>query len=133
MVATTTSGPEDSTTQEPTLDDVFASVDNDDRTVDKDKAAREILNWYHRNEYPMPATEMEERGEYSAQHYRNVKKDYFNDGEKLEDATPRSEMQSSNGNVTVEHDQVTVEIPEDVDLESYVRGWLAGRTAERGD
>ena len=104
--------------QERDHEGIIESVPEDRRTPDRDQAAREILSWQERGEWPLSGPEMAERGEYSPQHYRNTVSLY-----QLNDKNCVGSSEDTNH---VERGGVVIEIPGDADVESYARGYVAG-------
>lgn len=93
------------------------SIDKSVRTPDKDKAAKTIERMVDERGWPIPATELAEEAGYSAQHLRNTLRDYF---------VPVDEEQTHVDRTEQETESVEVTIPEDVDKESYLRGFFEG-------
>lgn len=95
-------------------------VPEDRRTHARDEAAREILTWMQdpEIEWPLNGSEMERRGEYSAQHYRFTRSMYELEDSDVDRMEEGGSMDLPGG--------VDLEIPGDVDAESYARGWISG-------
>lgn len=102
-------------------------VPEDDRTEDRDKAAdyiqKEVIT---AGRWPMTMTEIADETGYSRQHIANTLDAYFEpvNGEGDEPAREERTIHSPNG-------PATVEIPPDVDNESYLRGFVAGLLHEQ--
>lgn len=109
------------TTLSERIEERIARVPQEARTPDRDEAAREILRWQAEGEWPLTGPEMAERSEYSPQHFRNVLS-WFS----LEEDGFHDEAGESTRENHVQRGGVTIEIPEDADVESYARGYVAG-------
>lgn len=95
-------------------------IDPNERTPGKDQAAEWIQEhvvdpdkW---DDYTI--SQMADESGWSRQHLRNTVQDYFDHIEATENDTSET---------TVEHNgtDLTITVPNDVDKESYLRGWLA--------
>lgn len=94
------------------------SIPNNVRTPGKDDAAEyiqsEVLD---KGRWPMDYSEMAEESGWSRQHLKNTIDAYF------------SEETAKNGDAELQANrfQIDVDVPADVDAESYIRGYIAAR------
>lgn len=109
------------------IEDYLLGVPEENKTPDRDDAAREILQWQARGEWPLTGPEMSERGEFSPQHYRNTIAWYSleDNGFHTQDDVEHDEDGSGSH---VRGSGLSIDVPEDLDgkgeVQAYVRGWL---------
>ena len=99
------------------------------RTNGKDEVADWLdANVFAKDRWPVPVTqlveEMAEDGvDYSRQHISNTLTDYY---QPVPDESEHKAVKTTDHN----GDSLTIEIPTEVDRQSYLRGWLDGHYAE---
>ncbi len=99
------------------------SIPSDDQTPGKEQAAdyieREVLE---KDRWPMNLTDIADECEWSRQHIANTLRDYF------EPAPPnRAPVQvNATGEKEPPATQINIKVPEGVDVDSYLQGWVDG-------
>lgn len=115
-----------------TLGDQRAIQETPGRTTERDETAQWLLeNVIETGEWPLSYNELAERSEWSAGHFRNTYERYFEaadstgDSQRTQSSTASA---ASEGGDSVRR-ELTINVPSDVDEESFMRGWIAGRNA----
>lgn len=100
------------------------AIPDDVRTEQRDAAYNEMREWFVKGLWPLSAVEMEEKGEWSAQHYRNVL-EYYEVEERFGSEARTRSVESESETNSRERDGIDVHIPANTrDPISYVQGYL---------
>lgn len=97
-------------------------IPEDKWTEGKQAAAQIIEDKIDSGEWPVPLTQLAQETDWSRAHYQNTLRDFFypvDESHEQVDETSQEPMARD----------IQLSIPEGVDVESYVRGWIAGRKA----
>lgn len=97
------------------------SIPPEDRTEGKDQAAEIIDELRESGEWPVPLTQLNDETEWSRSHYKNTLSDYY----EIVDEDNRDATHAH------ENGRFVIEVPEDVDRMSYLRGWIDRETELR--
>lgn len=98
--------------------DSFEKIPSSIRTKGKDQAAKYIIHEVlSKDRWPMSYSEMAEESGWSRQHIRNVVSDYFSTG---------GETDSKETTVNAHGASMSIEIPEGVNTEDYLQGFIKG-------
>lgn len=99
-------------------------VASDYRTDERDRAAdwfeQEILD---KDRWPLNLSQLEEESEWSRQHIKNVLDHYF---EVVDEETGAKSEVTGRPVIDGERVELSVTIPGDVEVEAYLRGFIAG-------